>query len=68
MMSDQSFDGKRGVDLLSDPALNKSTGFTESEREKLGLVGLVPDVIESDTPSEAGGLMNVTAPRADGLH
>jgi len=48
MMSDQSFDGKRGVDLLSDPALNKSTGFTESEREKLGLVGLVPDVIESE--------------------
>jgi len=23
---------------------------------------------QSDTPSEAGGLMNVTAPRADGLH
>ena len=48
MISDKSFNGKRGVDLLSDPALNKSTGFTESEREKLGLVGLVPDVTESD--------------------
>ncbi len=47
-MSDKSFDGKRGVDLLSDPALNKSTGFTEEEREKLGLVGLVPDVTESE--------------------
>ena len=43
-MSDKAFDGKRGVDLISDPALNKSTGFTDSEREKLGLVGLVPDV------------------------
>jgi len=48
MMSDKSFDGKRGVDLLNDPALNKSTGFTEEEREKLGLVGLVPDVTESE--------------------
>ena len=47
-MSDKSFAGKRGVDLLSDPALNKSTGFTESEREKLGLLGLVPDVTESE--------------------
>jgi malate dehydrogenase (oxaloacetate-decarboxylating)(NADP+) len=48
MMSDKSFNGKRGVDLLSDPALNKSTGFTKEEREKLGLVGLVPDVTESE--------------------
>jgi acyl CoA:acetate/3-ketoacid CoA transferase alpha subunit len=26
------------------------------------------EVVESDTPSEAGGLMNVTAPRAGKLH
>ena len=38
---------KRGVDLLHDPRLNKSTGFTEAERQTLGLVGLVPDVTES---------------------
>jgi len=38
---------KRGVDLLRDPGLNKSTGFTEAERQALGLVGLVPDVTES---------------------
>jgi malate dehydrogenase (oxaloacetate-decarboxylating)(NADP+) len=37
----------RGIDLLHDPRLNKSTGFTEAEREALGLVGLVPDVTES---------------------
>jgi malate dehydrogenase (oxaloacetate-decarboxylating)(NADP+) len=38
---------KRGIDLLHDPRLNKSTGFTEAERRALGLVGLVPDVTES---------------------
>jgi len=38
---------KRGLDLLQDPALNKSTGFTEAEKQALGLVGLVPDSIES---------------------
>jgi malate dehydrogenase (oxaloacetate-decarboxylating)(NADP+) len=39
---------KRGTDLLHDPALNKSTAFTEAERQALGLVGLVPDVTESE--------------------
>jgi len=38
---------KRGIDLLRDPRLNKSTGFSEAERQALGLVGLVPDVTES---------------------
>ena len=39
--------GKRGMELLHDPSLNKSTGFTEAEKQALGLVGLVPDVTES---------------------
>ncbi len=39
--------GKRGIDLLQDPSLNKSTAFTEAEKQALGIVGLVPDVIES---------------------
>ena len=39
---------KRGVELLHDPALNKSTAFTEAERQALGLVGLVPDTTESE--------------------
>lgn len=39
---------KRGVDLLQDPELNKSTAFTEAEKEALGLVGLVPDVPETE--------------------
>jgi malate dehydrogenase (oxaloacetate-decarboxylating)(NADP+) len=42
-----SVGGVRGIELLHDPRLNKSTGFTEAEREALGLVGLVPDVTES---------------------
>jgi malate dehydrogenase (oxaloacetate-decarboxylating)(NADP+) len=39
---------KRGVDLLHDPTLNKSTAFTEAERLALGLAGLVPDASESE--------------------
>jgi malate dehydrogenase (oxaloacetate-decarboxylating)(NADP+) len=38
---------KRGIDLLQDPSLNKSTAFTEDEKESLGIVGLVPDVTET---------------------
>jgi malate dehydrogenase (oxaloacetate-decarboxylating)(NADP+) len=40
--------GKRGIDILHDPQLNKSTAFTEAEKESLGLVGLVPDVAETE--------------------
>jgi malate dehydrogenase (oxaloacetate-decarboxylating)(NADP+) len=39
---------KRGIELLQDPTLNKSTAFTEDEKEALGLVGLVPDVTENE--------------------
>jgi malate dehydrogenase (oxaloacetate-decarboxylating)(NADP+) len=39
---------KHGIELLQDPALNKSTAFTEGEKQALGLVGLVPDVTESE--------------------
>jgi malate dehydrogenase (oxaloacetate-decarboxylating)(NADP+) len=39
---------KRGTDLLHDPALNKSTAFTEAERQAFGLVGLVPDKTETE--------------------
>src|SRR5262245_22160953 len=38
---------KRGIDLLQDPSLNKSTAFTEAEKQALGIVGLVHDVTES---------------------
>jgi malate dehydrogenase (oxaloacetate-decarboxylating)(NADP+) len=38
---------KRGIDLLQDPSLNKSTAFSEVEKQALGIVGLVPDVTET---------------------
>ena len=39
---------KHGIELLRDPSLNKSTAFTEAEKQALGLVGLLPDVTESE--------------------
>ena len=39
---------KFGVELLNDPTLNKSTAFTEAERQALKITGLVPDVTESE--------------------
>ncbi len=33
--------GKRGVDLLHDPMLNKGTAFTDAERDALGIRGLL---------------------------
>src|ERR1700752_2416705 len=39
---------KRGIELLQDPSLNKSTAFNEAEKQALGLVGLIPDVMESE--------------------
>jgi malate dehydrogenase (oxaloacetate-decarboxylating)(NADP+) len=39
---------KHGLDLLDDSSLNKSTAFTEAEKQALGLVGLVPDVTETE--------------------
>jgi malate dehydrogenase (oxaloacetate-decarboxylating)(NADP+) len=43
-----SVDGKRGIDILHDPVLNKATAYTEAERQALGLVGLVPDATETE--------------------
>lgn len=38
---------KKGYALLNDPFLNKGTAFTKEEREQLGLVGLIPDRIQT---------------------
>src|ERR1700757_1845684 len=40
-------DGPRGVNLLERPTLNKGTAFTENERTRLGLYGLLPPQVES---------------------
>jgi malate dehydrogenase (oxaloacetate-decarboxylating)(NADP+) len=40
-------EAKRGVELLRDPRRNKATAFTSAERDHLGLVGLLPDGVET---------------------
>ena len=39
---------KRGIEVLQDPTVNKSTAFTEAEKQELGLIGLVPDGFETE--------------------
>jgi malate dehydrogenase (oxaloacetate-decarboxylating)(NADP+) len=38
---------KRGIELLRDPSFNKSTAFSEAEKQAFGITGLVPDVTEA---------------------
>jgi malate dehydrogenase (oxaloacetate-decarboxylating) len=42
-----SIDVPRGVELLNSPVRNKATAFTQDERSKLGLHGLLPPQVES---------------------
>jgi malate dehydrogenase (oxaloacetate-decarboxylating) len=37
----------RGLRLLEDPLLNRGTAFTVQERRELGLLGLLPSVVET---------------------
>jgi malate dehydrogenase (oxaloacetate-decarboxylating)(NADP+) len=39
---------KRGIEVLRDSSLNKSTSFTEDEKQALGLVGLLPEAVETE--------------------
>jgi malate dehydrogenase (oxaloacetate-decarboxylating)(NADP+) len=48
MIADPGSVAKRGIDLLRDPQLNKSTAFTEAEREALGLTGLLPAAVDRE--------------------
>lgn len=41
-----TLNGKRGIEILYDPAINKSTAFSEAEKQAFGLIGLVPDRTE----------------------
>ena len=38
---------KRGIDVLSDPLLNKGTGFSADERRALNIEGLIPTAVYS---------------------
>jgi malate dehydrogenase (oxaloacetate-decarboxylating)(NADP+) len=38
---------KHGIEVLQDSTTNKSTAFTETQKQALGLIGLMPDVTES---------------------
>ena len=39
--------GKRGLDLLRDPVLNRGTAFSQAERLAFGMEGLLPPQVES---------------------
>jgi malate dehydrogenase (oxaloacetate-decarboxylating)(NADP+) len=47
MSNSSTGNSERGIEMLHDPRIARSTGYTEAERQELGLVGLVPDVTES---------------------
>ncbi len=51
--------GKRGVDLLHDPMLNKGTAFTERERDALGLRGLLPPRVSTQEQQVSRVLENI---------
>ena len=49
MASDRSGSNlAHGTHLLREPRLNKSTAFTEAEREALGLIGLLPEGVDTE--------------------
>jgi len=56
---------KRGVDLLHDPVLNKGTAFTEAERDRLGLRGLLPARVSTQEGQVARVLENIRRKTSD---
>jgi len=50
---------KNGYDLLNDPFLNKGTAFTKEEREKYGLIGILPPVVQTLELQEQQAYENV---------
>jgi hypothetical protein len=49
---------KRGVDLLHDPIFNKGLCYTYSERDRMGIRGLIPPVIRTIEEQEEISLVN----------
>ena len=50
---------KNGYELLNDPFLNKGTAFTKKEREKYGLIGILPPAIQTLELQEQQAYENV---------
>src|SRR5512134_2470790 len=57
--------GKRGADLLHDPMLNKGTAFTELERDALGLRGLLPARVSTQSQQVTRVLENLRRKESD---
>ena len=57
--------GKRGVDLLQAPILNKGTAFTEAERDALGLRGLLPPRVSTQEKQVMRVLENLQRKSSD---
>ncbi|MDP1835235.1 MAG: NAD-dependent malic enzyme [Chlamydiales bacterium] len=47
-MVQTTYTEKHGIEVLHDPELNKSTAFTDAEREALGLTGLLPSGVDTE--------------------
>jgi malate dehydrogenase (oxaloacetate-decarboxylating)(NADP+) len=54
-----------GIDLLRHPALNKGTAFTEEERNRLGLRGLLPPRVMTQEEQVTRIIANVRAAASD---
>jgi malate dehydrogenase (oxaloacetate-decarboxylating)(NADP+) len=65
MKSQLHLNGKRGVELLHDPLLNKGTAFTQAEREALGLRGLLPPRIADQDQQVERVLGNIRRKTSD---
>lgn len=55
----------KGLALIEDPRTNKSTAFTEEERKKLGIEGLVPNVTESEELQLKRVMMQLSHKKSD---
>jgi len=50
---------KSGYELLNDPFLNKGTAFSEEERKKFGLTGILPPTVQTLEQQEQQAYENV---------
>jgi malate dehydrogenase (oxaloacetate-decarboxylating)(NADP+) len=51
--------GLSAISLLRDPSFNKGTAFTDEERDRLGLRGLLPPHVANQSEQEARVLQNL---------